>query len=66
MTPRYTMPQTRTRFAAFGLSLVMTLMVMSGIGTLAQTQAAHPADEMAAAAPAQQVVVIGQRGHRGG
>lgn len=66
MNRPYTMPQTRTRFAALGLSLVMTLMVMAGIGTLAETQAAHPADEMASATPAQQVVVVGQRGNKGG
>ena len=65
MNHHYTMPQTRTRFAALGLSLVMTLMVMAGIGTLAETQAAHPANEMASGAPTQQVVVVGQRAPRG-
>ncbi len=61
MNHHYAMPQTRTRFAALGLSLVMTLMVMAGIGTLAETQAARPGNEMASSAPAQQVVVVGQR-----
>ncbi|HSW04794.1 hypothetical protein [Aquabacterium sp.] len=54
----------RPRIAAFGLAAVMTLVVMAGIGTLAETQVAQP-DAAYAATPVQQVVVVGQRGAGG-
>jgi len=50
----------RTRLAGLGGAMVMTLAVLSGIGTLAETQAARP-DVYAAAAQPQQVVVTGHR-----
>lgn len=58
ITRRYN--QARPRFAALGLAAMMTLVVMAGIGTLAETQAARPDAGYAAAQP-QQVVVIGHR-----
>ena len=54
----------RPRIAAFGLAAVMTLAVLAGIGTLAETQVAQPESTLAAT-QVQQVVVIGQRGAGG-
>lgn len=58
ITRSYT--QARPRIAALGMAAVMTLVVMAGIGTLAETQAARP-ELSYAAAQTQQVVVIGHR-----
>lgn len=52
--------QARPRFAALGMALMMTLVVMAGIGTLAETQVAQPEASYASIQP-QQVVVVGHR-----
>ncbi|WP_284619819.1 hypothetical protein [Aquabacterium humicola] len=59
-------PRLQERLAAFGAATTMTLAVMAGIGTLAQTQQAAPEDIAQAPAPLvdvtpQRVLVVGQR-----
>lgn len=64
----FTILPTRPRLAAMGMAAMMTLGVLAGIGTLAETQAADPAAAMAttpeAAPVVQQVQVTGQRAPR--
>jgi hypothetical protein len=68
---RFTIQPTRTRFAALGLAAMTTLGMLTGLGTLAQTQVADAefvasmtstdAERLVQLPGVQQVVVIGQR-----
>jgi hypothetical protein len=70
MTTAFSLSQTRERLSAFAAATTMTLVVMAGITTLAQTEHAveqglqaqvQPALQTAGQPAVQQVVVIGQR-----
>ena len=73
MTTAFSLSQTRERLSAFAAATTMTLVVMAGISTLAQTeraegvlqaQAAPAIDEpvqRVVVTPVQQVHVTGQR-----
>jgi hypothetical protein len=55
--------RTRERLSAFAAATMMTLMVMAGITTLAQTSQADGLQAKAQPA-AQQVLIVGQRAAR--
>jgi len=65
MTTAFSLSQTRTRLSAFAAAATMTLVVMAGISTLAQTERADgmlqarvaPAMQPAAQPVVQQVMV---------
>jgi hypothetical protein len=73
MTTAFSLSQTRERLSAFAAATTMTLVVMAGITTLAQTEHADGVLQAQAqpelqlpvqrvvVTPTQQVLVIGQR-----